>query len=305
MSIESVLSGALQAHVECADACVFLRSLPDKCVDAVICDPIYPGVARSYGIIPISEWEDLVHEVVHECRRVLTPKGSAVFILQPNMEHVGSMRPWLFDFQSWLCREWNLIQDVWWWNPTSMPTVQTHRQIGLLRPSVKACVWAGPPDCYRNQDAVLWKMSEAVRMMDAEDRSLHKAPSGFTTRPGRIFATVQERGGVTPYNLLLFPNANSTTSSGASGHPAGTPINLCDWWIRYLTPMHSDAESRLPDFIVGLPSLVVDPFTGGGTTGVAALRSGRRFLGCEIKADFVEIARATLEAEMDRAPLLT
>lgn len=37
--------------------------------------------------------------------------------------------------------------------------------------------------------------------------------------------------------------------------------------------------------------LVVDPFTGSGTTGVAAIKNGRNFLGFEIEKEFVDIAR--------------
>ena len=40
--------------------------------------------------------------------------------------------------------------------------------------------------------------------------------------------------------------------------------------------------------------LVVDPFTGSGTTGVAALQFGRRFLGADISAGAVEVARRRL-----------
>jgi len=41
-------------------------------------------------------------------------------------------------------------------------------------------------------------------------------------------------------------------------------------------------------------ALVVDPFVGTGTTGVAALALGRRFLGCDIDAGIVPVARARL-----------
>lgn len=39
---------------------------------------------------------------------------------------------------------------------------------------------------------------------------------------------------------------------------------------------------------------VLDPFAGSGTTLVAAQQSGRRYLGCDISAEYVEIARARL-----------
>ncbi len=46
--------------------------------------------------------------------------------------------------------------------------------------------------------------------------------------------------------------------------------------------------------------LVIDPFAGAGTTGLAATRSGRRFWGCEIADDALAIARRRIE---DDAPL--
>lgn len=40
--------------------------------------------------------------------------------------------------------------------------------------------------------------------------------------------------------------------------------------------------------------LVVDPFSGSGAVGVAALRQGRRFLGCDIAPEGVELSRSRL-----------
>lgn len=44
-------------------------------------------------------------------------------------------------------------------------------------------------------------------------------------------------------------------------------------------------------------SLVLDPFCGSGSTGVAALRRGHRFLGIEREAVYAQISRERLEAE--------
>jgi len=120
----------------------------------VITDPPYPCIKRDYGYWTVEEWWELIVEgVIPEVRRILKPTGSAVFILQPNSEKVGKMRGWLWEFMAWVCREWNMVQDVWWWNPAVMPSgVSTPRSRGLTRASVKACVWGGSSNCYRAQD---------------------------------------------------------------------------------------------------------------------------------------------------------
>jgi site-specific DNA-methyltransferase (adenine-specific) len=50
--------------------------------------------------------------------------------------------------------------------------------------------------------------------------------------------------------------------------------------------------------------LVLDPFMGSGTTGVACLQTGRRFIGIELDAGYFEIARQRLEAASAQARLV-
>jgi DNA modification methylase len=241
------------------DCVEVMKTLPAACFDACVCDPPYPEVVRPYGKLSVEQWFLLMQAVVEEVRRLLKPKGSAVFILQPNSESVGRVRPWLFDFMAWIARDWNMPQDVWWWNPASAPSVHCQRRFGLMRPSVKACVWGGASDCYRDQSSVLWTTSDAMKAVDREDRILRTTPSGFTIRKGRAAKVADERGGVTPFNLLPFSNTNSSNSGGAAGHGAATPLPLVSWWLRYIVPPGG---------------AVLDPFAGSGTTGIAAKRLG-------------------------------
>ena len=74
------------------------------------------------------------------------------------------------------------------------------------------------------------------------------------------------------------------------------------WWIPRLT---GTSAERLPDFPTQLPlelvravvqcasdpgDLVVDPFCGSGTTGVACIESGRQFVGIEKEAQWTALA---------------
>jgi len=49
--------------------------------------------------------------------------------------------------------------------------------------------------------------------------------------------------------------------------------------------------------------LILDPFAGSGTTGVAAIRLGRRFLGWEMNPAYVEIARKRLAVAREQLEL--
>lgn len=60
---------------------------------------------------------------------------------------------------------------------------------------------------------------------------------------------------------------------------------------------------RLIDFLAPEVGVVCDPFMGSGTTGVACVKTGRKFIGCEIDPGYFEIAKRRIVAELQRHPL--
>ncbi len=275
------------------DARAELPAIASVTVDVCITDPPYPEISRSYGRWTEAEWFALMRAVVPEVMRCLKPSGSAVFVLQPNSERVGRMRTWLWEFMTWVGKEWGIVQDAWWWKHDALPTVHTHRENGLLRPSLKACVWVGREDCYRNQDNILWKESTGSRNHRLGERctmKLEKRPSGYTCRNKRQREVTLERGGVTPFNVIPIPSGDTNTDASSFGHGAGTPLALCSWWTRYLCPPGG---------------VVLDPFAGSGTTGIAALKHGASYIGIEKEAEYVAIAQRRLDTaeEQTATPL--
>lgn len=79
---------------------------------------------------------------------------------------------------------------------------------------------------------------------------------------------------------LRSPRAGAGRGGGGkNSHPTVKPVALMQWLIRLVTPEGGT---------------VLDPFTGSGTTGVAALPAGYGFLGIERDGGYLAIAQARL-----------
>jgi site-specific DNA-methyltransferase (adenine-specific) len=81
---------------------------------------------------------------------------------------------------------------------------------------------------------------------------------------------------------LASPRAGASRTSGARNfHPTVKPVELMRWLVNLVTP---------------IGGIVLDPFTGSGTTGMACRYEQRRFVGIEREAEYVEIAKARIAA---------
>ncbi len=83
-----------------------------------------------------------------------------------------------------------------------------------------------------------------------------------------------------------------TAESGprTNHHPTVKPIDLMAYLCRLITPPNGT---------------ILDPFTGSGSTGVAALREGFKFIGIELNPEYAKIAQNRIENELNKAPLFT
>ena len=69
------------------------------------------------------------------------------------------------------------------------------------------------------------------------------------------------------------------------GHPAPFPVAL---------------PGRLIELYTYYDDLILDPYMGSGTTAVAAVRTQRRYVGCESEAEYLHAAEARIDAERER-----
>lgn len=99
----------------------------------------------------------------------------------------------------------------------------------------------------------------------------------YFVRPG---APSQWHGGGWVRNVFESPLAQAE-SRGMRFHPTQKPVSVMRWLVELVT---------------NPGDVVVDPFCGSGTTGVACVATGRGFVGCDMSAEFAEVARGRLDA---------
>jgi site-specific DNA-methyltransferase (adenine-specific) len=101
--------------------------------------------------------------------------------------------------------------------------------------------------------------------------------------------TPTEYGGSTErYPLSIVPMPIINNDDPDKRHPTQKPVDLMAWLIRSYTKRGE---------------IVLDIAAGSGTTAVAALREGRRFVCIEQEPNYVDIAEARVAAERASAPL--
>ena len=78
---------------------------------------------------------------------------------------------------------------------------------------------------------------------------------------------------------LYFEWSIAATNPERLGHPTQKPLSLMKWCIEQ----------------AGQPNTILDPFMGSGTTGVAAIQMGRKFIGIEREPKYFDIACKRIE----------
>ncbi len=86
------------------------------------------------------------------------------------------------------------------------------------------------------------------------------------------------------HDYTSLPSAANLSTIGI-GHPCPKPIGLMEWCVRNFT---DPGET------------ILDPFAGSGTTGVAAIRLGRKFIGWEKDEKYHRIAMKRLTAAREQ-----
>lgn len=262
------------------DALNVLRSLPDNSANCVVTSPPYYGLRDydepgQYGLEPSPEqYVQTMRAVFTETRRVLADDGTLWLNLGDSYSATTKDLagiPWRVAFA--LQRDgWILRNAAVWSKPNGMPAsvadrfASRYENVFLLA-----------------QTRRYWFDLDAVRVPYAESTINHAPRRDFIRKDSTAahFGNPQrgldrqphfdqERAGRNPGDVWEIP-----TQPFPGAHFAVMPPALAERCI-------------LAGCRPG--GVVLDPFCGSGTTGMVALRHGRRFTGIDLSANFLDLA---------------
>ena len=108
-----------------------------------------------------------------------------------------------------------------------------------------------------------------------------KAQYGLTMSDGELAWTNMEKP------LRIFNLHRTHLWQESPNHPTQKPLRLMEWCIEQS----------------GNPQKILDPFMGSGTTGVAAIQLGRKFIGIEREPKYFDIACKRIEQAVAQGQL--
>ncbi len=161
----------------------------------------------------------------------------------------------------------HLLNTVTWYKPNASPNLACR----FFTHSTELLLWASP-----------MKLRPLAHRFNY--REMKALNGGKQMRDLWAIAERPEQGGAQVVWAIPTPGPREKVHGR---HPTQKPLALLERVV---------AASAAPG------DLVLDPFAGSGTTGVAARRAGCRFLGLEREAAYLELAARRLEAEAAPPP---
>lgn len=116
------------------------------------------------------------------------------------------------------------------------------------------------------------ELMDGIKFVESADKKNTKAIITYQKKDG-------SNQSVNPVSLKEVWSI-SVTEEVKSNHPTMKPINLMTYLCRLVTPKNG---------------IILDPFMGSGSTGIAAQLEGFRFVGMEMDEEYMKIATARIE----------
>lgn len=302
------------------DALAILREMPEASVDCVVTSPPYFGL-RDYGVEGQQGAEDTMAEYVAgmvsvfaEVRRVLATDGTCWLNLG---DSYSSNPSWGRGKSTLGGRPQNAIPRGPRGDGVNRTGVPTKNLLGIPW----RVAFALQDDGWWLRNDIIWAKPNGMPESIADRLSTKHEHVFLLTKSARYafdldalrepHATAEREG---PRRSYAPGSASSMSSKGEhqamTGAFAGLPLNSAgrnpgDVWTLPTQPFPDAHFATMPValaeccVLAGCKTggIVLDPYSGSGTTGLAATKHGRRYVGIDLNVDYLDLSLRTRLAQ--------
>lgn len=239
------------------DCIELMKEIPDGSIDMILCDLPYETLNRGNRG---ASWDRRIplDKLWEQYERIIKDNGAIVLFAQSMFTaQLMFSKPELWRYNL----VWDKVLSGGFLNARRMP-LRSHEDI-----------------------CVFYKKLPKYNPQMSEGKPLHGRGTAYRTKEltnncyGSMGAEYISREGCTekfPTSIIRVPKPHPSTTM----HPTQKPVGLCEWLIRTFTEQGD---------------IVLDNAMGSGSTGVACLKNGRKFIGMELNGGFFDIARNRIE----------
>lgn len=251
---------------------------------ALICKKEYDNAHADVYLDWFRPFAEQFHRVLKETGSLVIDIGGAWKNGQPTRS--------LYNFKLliMLCEEmgFHLAQDLYWWNPSRLPTPTEWVAIRRIRlkDAINTIWWLSKTP---------WPKSSNRRVLQPYSASMNRWLSTNHTKETKQvrhqFGTRFSRnnGAAIPPNLIALPSVPNKNpyirycrKNGLSTHPTPFPSELPEYFVRMLTDPGD---------------IVIDPFGGSCTTGEVCEKLNRRWQCIDLSEDYLKGAVGRFEGD--------
>ena len=261
-----------------------LQDFPENSVDLIFTSPPYADQrAKTYGGIKPDSYVEWFLPKAAQFLRVLKPTGTFILNIKERVVD-GERHTYVIDLISKMREQgWLWTEEFIWNKKNSYPGKWPNR----FRDNWERLIQFNKRKNFAmHQEAVMvpigdWAKERLAKLSETDKiRDESRAGSGF----GKNVSNWIGRDMVYPTNVI-----HMATETGNKNHSAVFPLDLPEWFIKLFTKPGD---------------VVLDPFVGSGTTALAAIELGRRFIGIEINSEYVELSKERISETQLRLPTI-